>query len=61
MGGGWKFLLTEIFSLQFVFQKCSCGSETNTFFLIWGGGGGGLECLGRPTPPPGRKTIHFFL
>ena len=61
-GGGF---LTEIFFslLNFFFQKCSWGSETHAKNnLFFGGGGGILGCLGRPTPPlGGRKTIHFFL
>ena len=39
------------------FQKCSWGSETHANKnLFFGGGGGILGCLGRPTPPPGGRA-----
>ena len=55
-GGGQKFL--SFFSLlNFFFQKCSWGSETHANKnLFFGGGGGILGCLGRPTPPPGGRA-----
>ena len=43
--------------LNFFFFKCSWGSETHANKnLFFGGGGGILGCLGRPTPPPGGRA-----
>ena len=63
VGGGWKFLVTEIF---FSSQKTSSwGSKTHTNFFFSEGGGGVWGVWGAPRPHPGvargRKMIHFFL
>ena len=63
-GGGEVEFLTEIFFsakkcswgffslLNFIFFKCSWGSETHADKnLFFGGGGGILGCLGRPHAP----------
>ena len=52
-----KTFLSFFSLLNFVFQKCSWGSETHANKnLFFGGGGGILGCLGRPTPPPGGRA-----
>ena len=63
-GGEVEFLTENKFPLRnvpgvlnFFFQKCSWGSETHANKkLFFGGGGGILGCLGRPTPPPGGRA-----
>ena len=73
-GGGEVEFLTEkkfplrnekfqiFFSLlNFFFQKCSWGSETHANKkLFFGGGGGILGCLGRPTRGVGKRYTSSY-
>ena len=53
LGGGVQVGGGEV---NFVFQKCSWGSETHANENLFFGGGRILGCLGRPTPPPGGRA-----
>ena len=67
-GGGVEFLNEK----KNAIKKCSWGLKTrkkccfknvpgvlkrmHKIIYFWGGGGGILGCLGRPTPPPGGRA-----